>query len=72
LICFFCFSVVLFVTISSSFSFPLCSFPKMAIRFIAAMVAMLTYAIALWYLAVELKPSTASLSYWAQNDDWGR
>jgi hypothetical protein len=44
----------------------------MAIRFIAAMVAMLTYAISLWYLAVELKPSTASLPYWAQNDDWGR
>jgi hypothetical protein len=43
----------------------------MALRAIAAFVALFTFAISLWYLATQLNPSRANLSYWAENDDWG-
>ena len=44
----------------------------MALRFVAAVIAIVTYAMALYYLVVKLKPSKASLAYWETNDDWHR
>jgi hypothetical protein len=44
----------------------------MALRFIAAVIALVTYAMGIYYLVVKLKPSNSSLAYWETNDDWHR
>lgn len=46
------------------------TFNQRILRLAATVIAIVLYAVSLWYLLVKLKFSSSSLEYWEMHDDW--